>query len=1096
TYNPINGGKSINDCLKCPAGEYCATTGLFKSSGLCAGGYYCILGSSNIKPVILPNVLHENMIFVSSNSMGGVCTIGNYCPIGSKSELTCPAGKYCGTYGLATPTGDCDAGYFCSGGDRYAANSKINLCAVGHFCSQGTTSATPCPPGTYSNSRGLKSSAQCQKCPMGKYCAGTKNIAYTGDCSQGFYCPPGQSSPSNVNYECPAGGSLKPILCPAGKYQPNTASSSCLDCPEAHYCPITMKADNTLIGAIFPIECPAGSYCKALTKSPYQYLCPVGTFSNKKGLSLESQCMPCSVGKYCMTKGLISPTGDCRAGFVCKSGSSSPAKSDGVKNISCPIGFYCVKGIITAQKCSAGNYCPINSPKPIPCPSGTFSANTGNTVFTDCLPCPVGKYCTTIGLTNFEGDCTAGFFCVSAAKSSTPIDGVTGYPCPNGFYCPKGTTSKLICAEKTYSISIGAVACIQCTVGSFCKGGAHIELCKLGYYCPTGTNLEFPTTTCPKGYYCPTGSFEPLPCLPGTYSNTEKSTQCTDCPAGYFCLIKTTNYLINICPTGYYCPKNTQYAYQYPCPSKTFNKFTVKKIISDCLPCTKGQFCAGEGLSTPSGICKAGWWCKQGSDTATPTDIVNMGGECTAGHYCPVGSFELNKCTAGYYCESNQLSIPSGKCYAGFYCPVGQYVPNPTNFLCPTGHYCKVGSSVPTPCPVGTFLSVKGGESTSDCLLCTEGYYCDIPGRSAVTGKCSAGYYCPSGQSLPNPIDYICPVGYKCPIGSLDKIPCDLGTYQSNDGTSTCVICDAGKYCYNSILKNGIVSPFDCPPGYYCPIGTKFSNQYPCPKGTYSDLSNLKAKSECKDCTAGNCCTTLGSSSVGGPCNAGFICNLKSSTPTPIDGITGDYCPQGYYCISGSSNGVGCPTGTFGATVGLTKLEECTDCTEGFYCDKVGLKTPKAACTAGYWCKRASTYANPIGEIFGDKCPPGFYCTNGLPIPCPPGTFRNTEGAAALNDCTKCKAGFYCDTFKLTSVTGQCDQGYYCSLGATIPRPLDGITGNICPIGTYCPSKSVQPTDCVDGTYASTKGQKMNINWNDSIFFALDVYTQLLNYLI
>lgn len=32
---------------------------------------------------------------------------------------------------------------------------------------------------------------------------------------------------------------------------------------------------------------------------------------------------------------------------------------------------------------------------------------------------------------------------------------------------------------------------------------------------------------------------------------------------------------------------------------------------------------------------------------------------------------------------------------------------------------------------------------------------------------------------------------------------------------------------------NATITPIDCPTGHYCPIGTEFDTQYPCPAGTY-----------------------------------------------------------------------------------------------------------------------------------------------------------------------------------------------------------------------------------------------------------------------
>ena len=40
----------------------------------------------------------------------------------------------------------------------------------------------------------------------------------------------------------------------------------------------------------------------------------------------------------------------------------------------------------------------------------------------------------------------------------------------------------------------------------------------------------------------------------------------------------------------------------------------------------------------------------------------------------------------------------------------------------------------------------------------------------------------------------------------------------------------AGWYCINET-----VNPTICPMGYYCPEGTKFAEEFPCPEGTFNN---------------------------------------------------------------------------------------------------------------------------------------------------------------------------------------------------------------------------------------------------------------------
>ena len=68
-------------------------------------------------------------------------------------------------------------------------------------------------------------------------------------------------------------------------------------------------------------------------------------------------------------------------------------------------------------------------------------------------------------------------------------------------------------------------------------------------------------------------------------------------------------------------------------------------------------------------------------------------------------------------------------------------------------------------------------------------------GLSAPVGECDAGYYCPPGQSVPNPTDYPCSIGLHCPVGSALPVPCTPGTYTNLTQAPECLECPAGFYC-------------------------------------------------------------------------------------------------------------------------------------------------------------------------------------------------------------------------------------------------------------------------------------------------------------
>ena len=101
--------------------------------------------------------------------------------------LLYPAGLYCSTPRLSSPTGNCSRGFFCPSG-----SSKMTTCSPGAYCN-GTALASPsgtcvasqvCPPG----------SSLPLDCTAGFYCSTNGLSAVTAACPRGDYCPTGSSS--------------------------------------------------------------------------------------------------------------------------------------------------------------------------------------------------------------------------------------------------------------------------------------------------------------------------------------------------------------------------------------------------------------------------------------------------------------------------------------------------------------------------------------------------------------------------------------------------------------------------------------------------------------------------------------------------------------------------------------------------------------------------------------------------------------------------------------------------------------------------------------------------------------------------------------
>ena len=83
--------------------------------------------------------------------------------------------------------------------------TKGDLCPAGHYCPEGSSSGTPCPPGTQLSSTGAQDVSECNLCNQGSYCGGYGNSVATGPCDAGYYCPQGMNTSAPMEYTCPQG---------------------------------------------------------------------------------------------------------------------------------------------------------------------------------------------------------------------------------------------------------------------------------------------------------------------------------------------------------------------------------------------------------------------------------------------------------------------------------------------------------------------------------------------------------------------------------------------------------------------------------------------------------------------------------------------------------------------------------------------------------------------------------------------------------------------------------------------------------------------------------------------------------------------------
>lgn len=379
-----------------------------------------------------------------------------------------------------------------------------------------------------------------------------------------------------------------------------------------------------------------------------------GTFSGKKGLTNADNCTLCTEGSYCGTKGLDSPSGQCWGGHYCTQGAliPNPEKDRRAKDYPDYLNF--VFDYLN-DACPPGYYC-NNGSRPVPCPPGYYH-NTGRiSTKSQCLACPIGKYCPNTTISGgVAPDCDAGYVCTGGSSMKKPDKPSMGYPCPAGYYCLAGTNAPLSCLPGSYQPNTGQSKCLSCSPGNMCpyQNMTTVVPCKAGYYCPDGT---------------------PAPCPKGTYGNNtglSNITMCTDCPAGKYCSEAGSTKPKDVCAKGFYCqgaaisatPSPTS---KYPrngpcpkghycgagtlspqkCPPGTFRNSTGAESVDHCLDCEPGWYCGGYGNEKSTDLCAPGYYCPQSSraNVSTPTAY-----QCPVEHRCPKGSPNPIKCEPGMY---------------------------------------------------------------------------------------------------------------------------------------------------------------------------------------------------------------------------------------------------------------------------------------------------------------------------------------------------------------------------------------------------------------------------------------------------------------
>ena len=243
----------------------------------------------------------------------------------------------------------CEAGNYCPDG----VNKK--QCEAGYYCEAGAKDHTPCPVGTASNTLGAGSSSYCKACNGGKYQDQTAQTSCKTT-TPGHYTPPSGNRSSQENcYTRDAhysyGNASSCSNCPVGQFavdaDGNWGSSylgvKCKGCSNLYYC----------VPGVFPISCST-QFKNCITCS-----------------SIENKCTKCKKGYY------VAGNGQCEL---------------------CTKGYYCPDGI-NWYKCPAGKYSDIDDASECKtCPAGQYATDSSgkfdsSVVAIKCRGCSDTYYC-------------------------------------------------------------------------------------------------------------------------------------------------------------------------------------------------------------------------------------------------------------------------------------------------------------------------------------------------------------------------------------------------------------------------------------------------------------------------------------------------------------------------------------------------------------------------------------------------------------------------------------------------------------------------------------------------------------------------------
>ena len=1116
TFSNTTGNENVSQCRPCLAGMYCGAAGLAAPTGSCSGGYYCSGGSGaadasvcDSRGWVCDSPSCEYMVARKpSSSCGGLCPVGSYCPGGSGSPTPCPAGLYCGTAGLQSPSGPCLAGYYCSGLNN--SSPRAAVCPAGFYCPAGTVWPVKCGRGTYLDTMGNTNGSACKPCVAGYYCPYenmTNGTIFL--CVAGYFCPPACSYgelPSNIcpfGMKCPPGSAL-PVACPNGTYQDQLQGLDCKFCLAGFFCPGSNSANLSQPSSIF--ICPSGYFCPGNSSFPLR--CPTGTYSNATGLSGSAECALCPAGRSCAGTGLITPGEDCAAGYFCESGATGPyvvldlvIPSGRQKAGPCPAGFFCTAGTVVPSPCPAGTYCGGGNSAPEPCQAGTYNMQEAQA---QCNRCPAGFFCSPGGVVDYgQGTYygTAGQYecadpdggllkwSMRIGTNSTDLAGRVGADSYGGLFVTMSSQGGVSGAANAggydaYMLKYNESGYMLWTYvlgssGNDMAQGLAVDSTGSAYMGvrSNSTGLVVKLDGCGKELWrvvvgtLAVGSAFELAAGPGVVYVLWKGGNGTF--VSQYGWNGTLMWVLNLGldssdvaasvsagadGSGYVAGQASRSVGGQPYSGGGGWDLFVIRFNSSGLKVWTRMFGTGQDESARgSAVDSAGNLFVVGTLNASNASVSFWGGIC-AGTTVVTSTFSSTRAITTSVFSSVQ-PVTSTKA-ATSSSSIASTASASMSRLKTTSSYASSTSAsfsaAATTSPgvtgascntlVGTWTSTMWGSGSSGGQSRVWG-----GGLSALIVKVAA-----DGSSMWGWSEGI--VG-----GTVWAIGVDV---DENGSAYTVGYFNSSEQAQNASGSGMFVNKYNW-------NGSRLWRRTL--NGTLggTQTGGIAVGGPIGGSRGVVAVGNLNESSGGGPAPASVLL-ARYSTAAECSGLSegGNFvCPAGLFCMEGmnSSDAGLCPVGTFSNTTGLGNISQCRPCLAGMYCGAAGLAAPTGSCSGGYYCSGGSGAADasvcdsrgwvcdsPSCEYMvarkpssscGGLCPVGSYCPGGSGSPTP------------------CPAGLYCGTAGLQSPSGPCLAGYYCSgLNNSSPRAA------VCPAGFYCPAGTVWPVKCGRGTYLDTMG--------------------------